>query len=397
MIPYGRQSVIQADIDAVVAVLRSDFLTQGGAVPRFEAAVAAAVGVPYAVAVNSATSALHSACLALGLAPGDRLWTVPNTFVASANCARYCGADVDFVDIDPATWNLSVPALKAKLARAERDGRLPTVLVPVHFAGQPTEQEAIWELAQRYGFKVIEDASHSIGAARNGEPVGSCKWSHVSVFSFHPVKIITSGEGGMALTRDEELAERLRMFRSHGIVRDGKRFVDAVDARGQCGNLNPAAWYYEQQVLGLNYRMTDIHAALGASQLERLHGNVERRNVLAARYSAALQSFPIQLPWVQPGNRSAFHLYVVRVAPKRPQSRRRVFDELRRLGIGVNVHYIPVHLQPYFRALGFCEGQYPEAEAHGNEAITLPLFPDLTDATQDHVIDCVRRALESVA
>lgn len=396
MIPYGRQSVIQSDIDAVVAVLRSDFLTQGTAVPRFEQAVASQVGAPYAIAVNSATSALHIACLALGLGPGDRLWTVPNTFVASANCARYCGADVDFVDIDSVTWNMSIAALKAKLARAARDGRLPTVLVPVHFAGQPTEQEAIWELAQYYGFKIIEDASHSIGASRNAEPTGSCRWSHISVFSFHPVKIITSGEGGMALTCDEQLATRMQMFRSHGIVRDATRFVDPGTATGNCPTSMPAPWYYEQQVLGLNYRMTDIHAALGTSQLERLHSNVERRNELAARYSAAMQSFPIQLPCVHPENRSAFHLYVVRIKSNRPRSRRRVFDELRRLDVGVNVHYTPVHLQPYYRALGFSEGLCPEAEAHGNEAITLPLFPGLSDAAQDHVVDCVRDALDSV-
>jgi UDP-4-amino-4,6-dideoxy-N-acetyl-beta-L-altrosamine transaminase len=396
MIPYGRQSIVQADIDAVVEVLRSDFLTQGSAVPRFEEAVASQVGAPYAIAVNSATSALHIACLALGLGPGDRLWTVPNSFVASANCARYCGAEVDFVDIDPATWNLSVSALEAKLAVAERVGRLPAVLVPVHFAGQPTEQEAIWKLAQRYGFKVLEDASHSIGGSRNGEAVGSCRWSHISVFSFHPVKIITSGEGGMALTCDAELAARMRMFRSHGIVRDTARFVATTGASEYSTDSTPAAWYYEQQVLGFNYRMTDIHAALGASQLERLHGNVVRRNDLAARYCAAMTAFPIQLPWVQPGNRSAFHLYVVRVKSNL-QNRRRVFDELRRRGVGVNVHYIPVHLQPYYRALGFSEGQYPEAEAHGKEAITLPLFPGLTEGMQDQVIDCVRSTLDSVA
>jgi UDP-4-amino-4,6-dideoxy-N-acetyl-beta-L-altrosamine transaminase len=397
MIPYGRQSIDQADIDAVVAVLRSDFLTQGPAVPRFEEAVAAQVGATYAVAVNSATSALHIACLALGVGPGDRLWTVPNTFVASANCARYCGADIDFVDIDAATWNMSIPALKEKLLLAERAGKLPTVLVPVHFAGQPTEQEALWELAQRYGFKVIEDASHSIGASRNSEPVGSCRWAHISVFSFHPVKIVTSGEGGMALTRDAGLAERMRMFRSHGIVRDASRFLEAGGAQESAPQPSTApTWYYEQQALGFNYRMTDIHAALGESQLRHLQSNIERRNELAARYGAAMQAFPVQLPWVQPGNRSAFHLYVIRVAPRRPQARRRIFDELRRNGVGVNVHYTPVHLQPYYRALGFSEGQFPQAEAYGNEAITLPLFPALAERSQEHVIECVRRAVENV-
>jgi UDP-4-amino-4,6-dideoxy-N-acetyl-beta-L-altrosamine transaminase len=398
MIPYGRQSVTQADIDAVVEVLRSDFLTQGPVVPRFEQAIASQVGAPYAVAVNSATSALHIACLALGLGAGDRLWTVPNTFVASANCARYCGAEVDFVDIDPSTWNLSVPALKEKLAAADRAGRLPAVLVPVHFAGQPTEQEAIWDLSKKYGFKVLEDASHSIGGSRNGEPVGSCRWSHITVFSFHPVKIITSGEGGMALTRDEALAVRMRLFRSHGIVRDAAHFVNAPGSgEHSLGALPAPAWYCEQQLLGLNYRMTDIHAALGVSQLERLQENVARRNVLADRYTAAMQSFPLQLPLVLPENRSAFHLYVVRVRQARAGSRRRVFDELRQAGIGVNVHYTPVHLQPYYRALGFSEGQYPQSEAYGQEALTLPLFPTLAAATQDYVIERVRSVLESAA
>lgn len=384
MIPYGRQQVTPADIDAVVAVLGSDFLTQGPAVPRFEQAVAACLRAAHAVAVNSATSALHVACLALGLKPGDLLWTVPNTFVASANCARYCGADVDFVDIDPATWNLSVPALKEKLAVAERAGRLPKIVVPVHFGGQPTEQEAIRELAGRYGFKVLEDASHSIGGARNGEPVGSCRWSDITVLSFHPVKIITSGEGGMALTNDAALAETMRMLRSHGITRDPARFEAAA-----CGVGGTAgAWYHEQQLLGFNYRMTDIHAALGMSQLERLQANVERRNVLARRYDDRLSGLPLRLPVVLPANLSAFHLYVVRVKPgSAGKSHRQVFDELRRRGVAANLHYIPVHLQPYYRNLGFAEGSFPEAEAHGREAITLPLYPALAESQQDRVMD----------
>ena len=389
MIPYGRQDVTQSDIDAVVKVLRSDFLTQGPTVPRFEHAVASRVTAEHSIAVNSGTSALHIACLALRLGKGDRLWTVPNTFVASANCARYCGADVDFLDIDPDTWNLSVPRLKEKLTLAKKENRLPKVLVPVHFAGQPTEQEAISELSQEFGFKVLEDASHAIGASRNGEPVGSCRWSDITVLSFHPVKIITSGEGGMALTNDEALAERMRMSRSHGVTRDTARFRNANSATtsGSRSRHGSPAWYYEQQILGFNYRMTDIHAALGASQLERLDDNVSARNALARRYDGALQDVPLQLPRVQPENQSAFHLYVVRL--KRgatAATHRQVFDELRQRGIGVNLHYTPVHLQPYYRDLGFAKGHCPEAEAHGESAITLPLYPSLTDQQQDEVI-----------
>lgn len=377
MIPYGRQEINQTDIDAVLDVLRSDFLTQGPTVPAFERAVSARVGVRHAVAVNSATSALHIACLALGLGPGDRLWTVPNTFVASANCGRYCGAEVNFVDIDPHTWNLSVPKLKEKLAQAKKDGCLPKVVVPVHFAGQPTEQEAIWELAQEFGFKVLEDASHSIGASRSGEPVGSCRWSDITVFSFHPVKIITTGEGGMALTNNSELAELMSMLRSHGITRENSRFMHAP-----CG-----PWYYEQQMLGFNYRMTDIQAALGMSQLERLDGYIECRNVLARRYDHSLLGLPLQLPTVQSLNQSAYHLYVVRLKPKATsKTHQQIFEALRHRGIGVNLHYMPVHLQPYYRELGFTHGQYPQAEAHGVEAITLPLYSALTDKQQEQVL-----------
>lgn len=395
MIPYGRQDITQSDIDAVVAVLRSDFLTQGPVVPRFEAQVAARVGAKHAVAVNSATSALHIACLALGLGRNDVLWTVPNTFVASANCGLYCGAGVEFVDIDAATWNLSVPALAGKLEQAARHGKLPKVLVPVHFAGQPTEQEAIWDLARRYGVKVIEDASHAIGASRNGEPVGSCRWSDITIFSFHPVKLITSGEGGMAVTNDAGLAERMAMLRTHGITRDVGRFSECARATGADPAQQPPAYYYEQQMLGFNYRMTDIHAALGASQLERLQGYIERRNELARRYDEALRELPVRSQRVQSGNVSAFHLYVVRLEPTTAlrTTHREVFDRMRRDGIGVNLHYLPVHLQPYYRALGFAPGQFPEAEAHGREAITLPLYPGLTHSMQDKVVQSLREAL----
>ena len=396
MIPYGRQDVTQADIDAVVEVLRSDFLTQGSTVPRFEDAVSTRVNVKHAVAVNSATSGLHIACMALGLGPGDRLWTVANTFVASANCARYCGADVDFVDIDADTWNLSVPRLREKLVRAKKSGCLPKILVPVHFAGQPTEQEAIWDLAREYGYHVLEDASHAIGATRNGEPVGSCRWSEITVFSFHPVKIITTGEGGMALTNDAELAERMVMLRSHGITRDPVRFVTRTHgtAIGIASERRPPAWYYEQQLLGYNYRLTEIQAALGTSQLERLDQYIARRNELARRYDYELGSLPLQLPTIQAENNSAFHLYVVRLRRNVVRkTHREVFDELRQRGIGVNLHYMPVHLQPYYRDLGFTDGQYPEAEAYGESAITLPLYAGLTDAQQDRVVAAVKEVL----
>ncbi len=394
MIPYGHQDISQADIDAVTAVLRSDFLTQGPTIPRFEAAVAARVKARHAVASTSATSALHLACMALGLGQGDVLWTVPNTFVASANCARYCGADVDFVDIDAVTWNLSVPALAAKLAEAQRGDQLPQVLVPVHFSGQPTEQEEIWKLAQLYGVKVIEDASHSIGGARNGEPVGSCRWSDITVFSFHPVKIITTGEGGMALTNDAQLAERMAMLRTHGITRDAASFTAVGEIAPDAA---PPSWYYEQQLLGFNYRMTDIQAVLGMSQLQRLDAYVARRTELARRYDVALRGLPLRLPCIQPANLSAFHLYVVRLqAGVAGVTHRQVFDRMRQMGVGVNLHYIPVHLQPYYRALGFAPGQFPEAEAHGREAITLPLFAGLTEAEQDRVVDCLHQALGAV-
>jgi UDP-4-amino-4,6-dideoxy-N-acetyl-beta-L-altrosamine transaminase len=387
MIPYGHQDITQADLDAVREVLRSNFLTQGPAVPHFERAVTSRVGAKHGVAVNSATSALHVACLALGLKPGDRLWTVPNTFVASANCGRYCGAEVDFVDIDPLTWNLSLPRLREKLVVAKRSGRLPKIVVPVHFAGQPTEQEAIWGLAQEYGFKVLEDASHAFGASRNDEPVGSCRWSDITVFSFHPVKIITTGEGGMALTNQDELAEVMTMLRSHGITRNAAKFVHSHEPV-------PAPWYYEQTMLGFNYRMTDIQAALGASQVERIVDYIERRNSRARRYDLALRELPLQLPTVQSENRSAFHLYVVRLrGSATSRTHRQVFEELRQRGVGVNLHYIPVHLQPNYRELGFVEGQYPESEAHGKSALTLPMFPVLTDQEQDEVISSLREVL----
>lgn len=384
MIPYGRQDITQADIDAVVDVLRSDFITQGPLVPKFEQAIGNKVRARHTVAVNSGTSALHIACLALGLGPRDLLWTVPNTFVASANCARYCSAKVDFVDIDPYTWNINISRLQEKLVQAKKEGQLPKVVVPVHFAGQPTDQKEIWELAEKYDFRVLEDASHAIGASRYGEPVGSCRWSDITVFSFHPVKIITTAEGGMALTNDNELANKMALLRSHGITRDSNHF-----------QRTPAGpWYYEQQQLGFNYRMTDIQAALGLSQLARLDDYVQRRNMLADKYNSELDEFPLQLPIVKPGNKSAFHLYVVRLQPHAfGKTHREVFNNLQQQGIGVNLHYIPVHLQPYYQELGFSEGQFPEAERHGKEAITLPLYPKMTTQQQEQIVRALSRAV----
>ena len=384
-IPYGRQDISEEDIQAVIKVLRSDFLTQGPTVPAFERAISQKVDARYAVAVNSATSALHIACLALGLGNDDWLWTVPNTFVASANCARYCGAKVDFIDIDPKTWNLSVSALEAKLRDHRKEGQpLPKVLVPVHFSGQPTEQERIWDLAQEYGFRIIEDASHAIGASRNDEPVGSCRWSDITVFSFHPVKIITSGEGGMALTDNPELAWKMGMLRTHGITRDEDRLEQK--------SIGP--WYYEQQTLGFNYRMTDLQGALGLSQLERLDEFVERRNQLAQAYDKLLAQSPIQRPTILEGNYSSFHLYVIRLNTRnQPKLHKRIFKGLRKAGIGVNLHYMPVHLQPYFRRCGFEEGYCPESEAYGREAISLPLYPSITDLQQKRIVKFLKNMI----
>ncbi|MBL8252419.1 MAG: UDP-4-amino-4,6-dideoxy-N-acetyl-beta-L-altrosamine transaminase [Candidatus Competibacter sp.] len=384
MIPYARQAISQADIDAVVEVLRSDFLTQGPMIERFERSVVDYCGAAHAVAVNSGTSALHIACQALGLGPGDRLWTSPNTFVASANCALYCGAHVDFVDIDPRTYNLSVEALAIKLERAAKLKALPKVIVPVHFAGQPCEMREIRTLAERYGFSVIEDASHAIGAQYRGEPVGNCRHSDITVFSFHPVKIVTTGEGGMALTNRSDLAERLRMLRTHGITRNPARMSREPDG----------PWYYEQTDLGCNYRMTDFQAALGASQMRKLESFVGRRRELALRYTELLEGMPLTLPWQHPDAKSAWHLYAIRLhLEKIGKNRRQVFEAMQAAGIGVNVHYIPVHTQPYYRELGFRKKTFLEAERYYEETITLPLFPSMSDIEQETVVSALRDAV----
>jgi len=383
MIPYGRQDISEADIQAVVDVLRSDFLTQGPAVPAFEKSITDYCGAKHAVAVNSATSALHIACLALGVGKGDVVWTSPITFVASANCALYCGADVDFVDIDPRTYNLSTERMAEKLAQAEKSGRLPKVVIPVHLCGQPCDMAGIHALSQRYGFKIIEDASHAIGGKYKGEPIGNCRYSDITVFSFHPVKIITTGEGGMALTNDAQLVKRMQLLRSHGITRDTADMTHAPDG----------PWYYQQIELGFNYRMTDLQAALGLSQMQRLGEFVTRRHVIAKRYEQLLSALPVITPWQHPDGYSGLHLYVIRLKlAEIGKTHRQVFEALRAAGIGVNLHYIPVHRQPYYEGLGFKAGYCPEAEQYYAEAISLPMYPNLTEAQQDKVIESLRVA-----
>ena len=383
MIPYGRHDISDDDERAVLEVLRSDFLTQGPAVPRFERAIAERVGAAHAVAVNSATSALHVACLALGLGPGDLLWTVPNTFIASANCARYCGADVDFVDIDARSRNMSASALADKLQRAAAQGRLPKIVVPVHFSGLPCDMAEIGQLARQYGFFVVEDASHAVGARYQSRSVGDCRHSDITVLSFHPVKIITTAEGGMALTQNAELARRMEMFRSHGMERDPARFVDVPEG----------PWFYEMQELGYNYRLTDLHAALGVSQLQRLDDILAARVAIAARYDGLLAPLPVTKPAMTQDRSSAWHLYVIELGDGVRHSRADVFASMRSAGIGVAVHYIPVHLQPYYQALGFQKGDFPVAEAYYARAITLPLYPGLGEAGQDRVVQALRASL----
>ncbi len=384
MIPYGRQDIQQADIDAVINVLKSDFLTQGVQVPAFEEAVRVKVGGQYAIAVNSATSALHLACLSLGVDVGDTVWTSPITFVASANCARYCGANVDFVDIDPQTYNMSVRSLEKKLEKAEQEGILPKVVIPVHLCGQSCQMKEIHNLAKHYGFSVIEDASHAIGGKYLDEPVGNCRYSDIAVFSFHPVKIITTAEGGVALTNDSTLADRMELLRSHGVTRDPTKMT-------HCSHGN---WYYQQIELGFNYRMTDIQAALGISQLKRLDAYVKRRHDLARRYDELLSDMPLVKPWQHPETYSGLHLYVIRLQLDRiHKTHKEVFDELREQGIGVNVHYIPVHTQPYYKELGFSVGDYPEAERYYQEAISLPMYPNMSYEMQDNVIKALYSAL----
>lgn len=384
MIPYGRQDISEADIQAVVDVLRSDYLTQGPAVPAFEKSLADYCGVQHAVAVNSATSALHIACLSLDVGKGDLVWTTPITFVASANCALYCGANVDFVDIDPRTYNMSVERLAEKLAQAELSGKLPKVVIPVHLCGQPCDMAGIHALGQRYGFKIIEDASHAVGGKYRDEWIGNCRYSDITVFSFHPVKIITTGEGGMALTNDARLAKRMQLLRSHGITRDPNEMTHAPEG----------SWYYQQIDLGYNYRMTDLQAALGTSQMQRLDEFVARRHVIARRYDQLLKDLPVTTPWQHKDSYSGLHLYVIRLKlAEIAKAHRQVFEALRSAGVGVNLHYIPVYRQPYYEGLGFKPGHCPEAEQYYVEAISMPMYPGLTEGQQDRVINVLRDCL----
>jgi UDP-4-amino-4,6-dideoxy-N-acetyl-beta-L-altrosamine transaminase len=385
MLPYGKQSLDEADIEAVVEVLRSDFLTQGPAIPRFEGAVANWCGARHGIAMANGTATLHCAAKAMGLGHGDWLWTSPITFVASANAGRYCGAKVDFVDVDPGTVNMSVGALAVKLEEAEKEGRLPKVVVPVHFAGQSCDMPGIYALGQKYGFRILEDAAHALGGSYGGERIGNCRWSDAVSHSFHPVKIITSGEGGMITTNDDELAWRIGTLRTHGITREQERMTRATDG----------PWYYQQVELGYNYRMTDLQAALGASQMNKLEGFAARRRGLADLYDRQLSGMPLRALARDPEGVSGWHLYMIRLNLESiRRTRREVFEILRAQGIGVNVHYIPVHLQPDFEKLGFRAGMFPEAERYYEEAITLPLFPAMKDEDVEKVKLALMRALE---
>ena len=385
MISYGKQDINQADIDSVIDVLRSNFLTQGPQVPLFENTVTSYCNAKYAVAVNSATSALHIACLSLGLTEGDWLWTSPNSFVASANCGLYCGAQVDFTDIDPLTYNLSVTELEKKLIQAKQEDKLPKIVIPVHFAGQSCNMKKIFSLSREYGFRIIEDASHAIGGKYLDKLIGDCQYSDITVFSFHPVKIITTAEGGLATTNSKDLAEKMQLYRSHGITRDESLMTDRADG----------AWYYQQVDLGFNYRMTELQAALGVSQMNRLNEFITKRHILQERYDSLLGSLPIIKPYQDKDSYSALHLYSIQIdLDKANKNRQQVFNELREGGIGVNVHYIPIHIQPYYRQFGFRDGDFPISESYYNRAITIPLFHSMTFNQQDQTVSILRKILQ---
>jgi len=384
LIPYGRQDINQSDIDSVLSVLQSDFLTQGPQVPLFEKTVSNYCGAEYGVAVNSATSALHVACLALGLGKGDWFWTSPNSFVASANCGLYCDAKVDFVDIDPLTYNLSSEELEKKLIQAKKDNKLPKIVIPVHFAGQSCNMRKIYLLSQEYGFKIIEDASHAIGGKYLGQPIGDCQYSDITVFSFHPVKIITTAEGGLATTNDEGLAERMRLYRSHGVTRNPELMTKKFEGK----------WDYQQVSLGFNYRMTELQAALGVSQMQRLDKFITNRHTLQERYGSLLISLPINKPYQYQDSYSALHLYPIQIdLGSIDKSRQQIFDELRKNDIGVNVHYIPIHTQPFYENMGFKKGDFPNAESYYNNEISIPLHHTMTFEEQDKVINVLRGIL----
>lgn len=381
MIPYGRQDITRSDIEEVVAVLNSDFLTQGPMVPRFESLIMKQTGAKFGVAVNSATSALHLACMALELSSDDWLWTSPITFVASANCGLYCGAKIDFVDIDPDTYNICPKALKEKLIRADADGCLPKIIVAVHLAGQSCDMKEISRLSKQYGFRIIEDASHAIGGSYLDKPVGSCTYSDITVFSFHPVKIITTGEGGICVTNDPILAESMSLNRSHGITRDPNKMSKASEG----------PWYYEQLDLGWNYRMTDIQAALGCSQIQRLNDYIESRHCIESMYLRALKELPIKLPFQDPKAYSALHLYIIRLKLSEIDlTHKEVFESLREAGIGVNLHYIPVYRQPFYNEMGFILDDFPNSESYYQEAISLPMYPGLTKENINYIYDSLK-------
>jgi UDP-4-amino-4,6-dideoxy-N-acetyl-beta-L-altrosamine transaminase len=384
MIPYGRQDIISTDIDAVVKVLKSDFITQGPVVPKFERLICDYTSAKYSIATNSATSALHIACLALGLGAGDYLWTTPNTFVASANCGLYCGSKVDFVDIDPKTYNLSPQLLEKKLIKAEKEGVLPKIVVPVHFSGQSCDMEKIYKLSQKYGFKIIEDASHAIGGKYKGQLIGNCKYSNITIFSFHPVKIITTGEGGIALTNSSVLKEQMQLLRSHGITRDQDLMTQKIEG----------SWYYQQIGLGYNYRMTDMQAALGISQIKRIDSFINNRHKIKKKYDQKLLEMPVVLPFQDSNAHSAMHLYAIQIKHNIvKKSHKQLFDEMRARNIGVNLHYIPIHLHPYYMQMGFKQGDFPNAESYYSRAMSLPIFNTMTDFQQNKVITALSEVL----
>ena len=386
MIPYGKQDISQADINTVVDVLKSDFLTQGPQVPLFERTVSAYCGAEYGVAVNSATSALHIACLSLGLRDGDWLWTSPNTFVASANCGLYCGAKVDFVDIDPLTYNLSVMELEKRLIHAKQENKLPKIVIPVHFAGQSCEMKDIYVLSKQYGFSIIEDASHAIGGRYLDGTIGGCQYSDITVFSFHPVKIITTAEGGLATTNSKQLAEKMKLLSSHGITRDQTLMTKQTEG----------AWYYQQIDLGFNYRMTELQAALGVSQMQRLDEFIAKRHILQQRYDELLDGLPLLRPYQSDTSYSALHLYPIQVdETKMNKNRMQVFEELRHYGIGVNLHYIPVYTHPYYLEMGFKNGAFPETESYYSKAISLPIFAKLSFDDQDKIVSILIKIIQS--
>jgi len=385
MIPYGKHDIQESDIEAVVKVLRSDFLTQGSVVPQFEKQLCDYTGSSYAVAVNSATSALHIACLSLGLEKGDWLWTSPNSFVASANCGLYCGAKIDFIDIDVKTYNLSIDKLEKKLICAKKEKKLPKIVIPVHFAGQSCDMKRIHSLSKQYGFKIIEDAAHAIGGRYLDGPIGGCQYSDITVFSFHPVKIITTAEGGLATTNSKKLTEKMQLYRSHGITRNQELITEKVDGD----------WYYQQVVLGFNYRMTELQAALGVSQMKRLDRFVSSRHILRKRYDILLRDLPITIPFQHKNNYSALHLYPIKIDFKRiGKSREKIFNELRASGVGVNVHYIPIHTQPYYKQFGFHKGDFPNAELYYHETISIPIFHAMTMEQQDTIVGILKKVLQ---